>query len=91
MLGTTLGALFGNHLPFNTQGIDFALSALFLVLFLEQLVNKKQYLAILIGGLGALGALLLLGPDHFMVPTMIVILICLSIDYFYQTHKELNQ
>ena len=42
VVGATLGGIFGSIIPFNTKGIDFVLIALFVVIFLDQWLSKKQ-------------------------------------------------
>lgn len=77
ILGTLLGGSLGAYISFNTEGVDFALTALFVVLFLEQLKNKKNYLSGLIGIGSALAALLLFGADNMVLPSMGIILVVL--------------
>lgn len=73
--GTALGALAGNLIRFDTTGIDFSLTALFAVIFLEQWQGAKQHCPALIGVAASLGCLLLLGPDRFLLPAMVVIVV----------------
>ena len=72
--GATIGGLVGASLPINTEGIEFAMTALFVVIFLEQWLNDPQhYTGIL--GLAATGAsLIIFGRDAFMIPSMLIIL-----------------
>jgi len=72
--GTALGGLLGGQITFNTAGLDFALTALFVVLFLEQWKRKENQPAGLIGiGCTAL-SLLVIGPDRLVIPAMVLIL-----------------
>ena len=77
--GATIGGLVGSLLTFNTEGLDFVMTAMFVVIFLEQFrKEKKPYTAII--GLGsALVCLIIFGADSFMIPTMICILAPLTI------------
>ena len=77
--GATIGGLVGSLLTFNTEGLDFVMTAMFVVIFLEQFrKEKKPYTAII--GLGsALVCLIIFGADSFMIPTMICILALLTI------------
>ena len=61
--GATLGGLIGAHLPFNTDGLDFVLTALFLVIFLDQWLDGKhrERLSAVIGVLTSLACLLIFG------------------------------
>ena len=72
--GATLGGLFGSLISFNTQGLDFVMTAMFVVIFLEQWLKEKNHTCSLLGlGLAAL-SLVLFGPDSFMLPAMAAIL-----------------
>ena len=72
--GCTLGALFGMLIKFNTQGLDFSMTALFVVIFIEQWKKDRQHISAILGlGLSAL-SLLVFGPDNFLIPAMIAIL-----------------
>lgn len=74
VLGATLGGLFGSLIHFNTKGLDFVMTAMFVVIFMEQWLKEKDHTSSLLGiGLSAL-ALLTLGPDNFIIPTMLAIL-----------------
>ena len=67
--GSLLGTLAGG-LPLDFTGIDFSMTALFLVIFLEQWRGAKSHLPALLGlGCGA-AFLLALGPDHFLPPAL---------------------
>ena len=72
--GTLLGGLLGSVIPFSTEGLDFALTALFVVLFLGQLENRDSRLYGLIGTVCSLAVLLVVGADNMVIPSMIVIL-----------------
>ena len=72
--GATLGGVFGSLIHFNTEGLDFVMTAMFVVIFLEQWLKEKRHASALIGiGLSLL-CLILFGPDHFMIPSMLAIL-----------------
>ena len=78
MTGATLGGLIGAHLPFNTDGLDFVLTALFLVIFLDQRLAGKhrERLSAVIGVLTSLACLLVFGANRFQrLPSMIAMLI----------------
>lgn len=72
VLGSALGALAGN-LPLDFTGIDFALTALFVTIFVEQWLSTKNHLPALVGVGSALICLVLFGADRFLIPTMILI------------------
>jgi len=71
------GALIGSALTINTAGIDFAMTALFVVIFTEQWENTKNHLPAWIGVMSAVACLLLFGPDRFLIPTMVLIVLLL--------------
>lgn len=73
-----LGGLIGDKLPFRTEGIDFVMTSMFVVIFLEQLLKEKQHLSSLVGLCASIFCLLLFGADNFLIPTMICILFALS-------------
>ena len=72
VLGSVLGGILGAHLPFDTTGIDFSMTALFVVIFIEQWLSAKSRLPAIIGLISSLVFLLLLGPDRFILPSLIV-------------------
>ena len=73
-VGSVLGALIGGLLPFDTTGLDFALTALFIVLFLEQWRKRENRPAALIG-LGCTAvSLAVVGADRLVIPAMVLIL-----------------
>lgn len=79
ILGSILGALLGNFIPFSTEGLDFALTAMFFVIFLEQWERKENRPSLLLGVLCSLLCLLIFGAASFMIPTMFLLLLALSL------------
>lgn len=71
--GSVIGALVGEVLPFSTEGIDFALTALFVTVFVEQWKSTKDHLPAIIGVLASVLCLLVFGADSFLIPAMILI------------------
>lgn len=76
--GATLGGLAGGALPFNTEGLDFVMTAMFVCIFVDQCLKEKQHYSHLIGVGGALACLLLFGADGFLIPTMVCVLLLLT-------------
>lgn len=77
VLGTFLGSVFGGFIKFNTEGLDFALTALFVVLFIEQMKDKSTKIA---GGMGLIVSLVCLcifGADNVVLASMAAIIIML--------------
>ena len=75
--GSVLGNVLGNFIPFDTTGLDFALTALFVVLFLEQWKKKENRPAGVIGLLCTTVSLVVFGADNLVIPAMVLILLVL--------------
>ena len=75
--GTLVGGLFGSLLTFNPAGMDFALTALFVVLFIEQLKGKQQRISGFVGLVCTVAALAVFGADKMVIAAMVLILVCL--------------
>ena len=71
--GSLLGSLAGSVLPLNFTGIDFALTALFVTVFVEQWLSTKNHLPALVGVGTSLLCLWIFGRDVFLIPSMAVI------------------
>lgn len=76
--GATLGGIFGSLIHFNTEGLDFVMTAMFVVIFLEQWMKEKRHTSALTGTGLSLLCLLIFGADHFIIPAMLAILIALT-------------
>lgn len=76
--GATLGGLFGSLITFNTKGLDFVMTALFAVIFLDRLMTEKKHYTAAIGVLSALACRIIFGADSFMLPTMGLMLLLLT-------------
>ena len=77
IIGSGIGAFLGAAIPFDAKGIDFAMTALFLVIMVEQFFEKKNRPSLFIGLACGLVCLLLFGPENFILPTMIAIMLLL--------------
>jgi len=71
--GSLLGAALGYVIPFNTEGIDFALTALFVTVFVEQWLSTRDHIPTLIGVFSSVLCLMLFGADGFLIPAMALI------------------
>ena len=78
VIGSLLGAVAGSVLTFNSKGIDFALTALFLTVFIEQWLTTKNHGPAIIGVLVSVICLVVFGGDSFLIPTMIFITLLLG-------------
>ncbi len=86
VLSATIGCIIGSLLTFDTSGISFVMTAMFVVIFLEQWLKEDHHLASLIGLAASVVCLIIFGADSFMIPTMIVIIVFLTI-----SRNSLNQ
>lgn len=71
--GATLGGIFGSFISFNTEGLDFVMTAMFVVIFLEQLLKEKNHISSATGIILSVVSLLIFGPDKFIIPAMVMI------------------
>ena len=71
--GTALGALAGDLLPLNFEGIEFVLTALFVTIFVEQWLSTKNHFPALTGLAATAACLLIFGRDVFLIPSMCLI------------------
>ncbi len=77
--GSVLGAVFGSLVKFNSQGIDFVLTALFITIFLNQWLNTKKHSPAVIGVAVSSLCLVLFGSESFLIPSMLIILLTLCL------------
>lgn len=77
VLSALLGGLVGGMLPFDTTGLGFVMTAMFVVIFLEQWLHESCHATAMLGILAAGGCLALFGAQSFMVPAMVIILLAL--------------
>ena len=75
--GTLLGALVGTLLRINYEGVDFALTALFVTIFVEQWLSTKKHGPAIVGVTATALCLLIFGRDVFLIPSMVLIATCL--------------
>ena len=75
----SVGAVVGSVLPFHTEGIDFALTALFVTVFVEQWISTGDHIPALIGVLCSVICLVIFGPGSFLIPAMVLITAALAL------------
>lgn len=75
--GSVLGALFGQTVPINTAGVDFSMTALFVVILLDNLKRTESRGPAIIGLLSSLVCLFAFGAQSFLIPSMLLIAISL--------------
>ncbi|MDR1913105.1 MAG: AzlC family ABC transporter permease [Clostridiales bacterium] len=87
VLATGLGAIFGSFVHFNTKGLEFVMTALFIVIFVEQWMKDKRHYSAVIGLGVAFVSLLLFGGKNFLVPAMIGIFALLTL---FRKHMDIS-
>ena len=76
--GAALGGIFGSMIHFNTAGLDFVMTAMFVVIFVEQWLKERRHTSALLGiGLSLL-CLLVFGSGSFIIPAMLAVLAALT-------------
>jgi 4-azaleucine resistance transporter AzlC len=79
VFGSILGSILGSLIQFNTKGIDFVLTALFVVIFINQWKSTKNHLPVIIGISASILCRFLFGASNFIIPSMAVILILVTL------------
>lgn len=74
-----LGGLFGNIFTFNTKGLDFVLVAMFMAIFVGNIIEPKRLIASLVGLITSVLCLLIFGSKNFMIYSILGILLILLI------------
>ncbi len=77
LTGCTVGGLIGSVLPFDSTGIDFAMTALFIVIFTSQWQSTKKHLPAVTGVVASVISLLIFSADGFIIPSMVLIVVML--------------
>lgn len=78
-IGSTLGGIFGTYINFSTEGLDFVMTAMFVVIFLEQWLKDKKHTPALLGLGLSLICLIAFGAENFIIPSMLAILAVLTL------------
>lgn len=77
--GATLGGIFGSFIHFNTDGLEFVMTAMFVVIFLEQWLKEKNHAGSVLGLVLSAVCLCIFGADGFIIPAMVLILLVLTL------------
>ena len=72
-----LGALIGSLIPFDTTGIDFALTALFIIILLDQMKDAGSKLPAVIALVSSIICLAIIGPQNFILPSLVITVVLL--------------
>ncbi len=79
VIGSVLGSLLGAVLPFSSAGVEFSMTALFIASFTEQWLTSKDHIPALTGLLSTLLCLVLFGSGQFLIPSMLLITLVLTL------------
>ena len=82
VIGSAIGSLLGSALAFDTTGVDFAMTALFLVIAVGQWRSAGSHLPALLGGAATLASLLLVGAEDMLLPALAIIVLALTLFRF---------
>jgi len=77
--GSLIGGFLGMAIPFDSTGVDFALTALFVVILIGQWQGARDRLPNVIGVAGTVLCRLLFGPERFLIPAMLTILLSVTL------------
>lgn len=72
LIGTLLGTFLGKMIPFDLTGIDFCMTALFIIIFMDQLEKNKDHFPAIVGIVVAIICLIVFGGQNFMLPSLII-------------------
>lgn len=75
--GSVIGSLVGALIPFDMTGIDFAMTALFAVLVVEQWKSHSKHFPAILGFVVSFLSILIFGTENFIIPTLIIICVIL--------------
>ena len=73
MFGAVMGGLIGQLIPFELNGIDFCMTALFIIIFIDQWEKADKHFPAITGILIAVIALLIFGQTAFMLPALVIV------------------
>lgn len=77
--GAAIGGLLGGLISFDTKGLNFVLTAMFVVFFIDQWLREERHYTAVIGVGSSLLCLMIFGPEGFMIPAMVCILALLTL------------
>lgn len=88
IIGCALGGLIGSLITFNTKGIDFVMTALFIVITLDQWKDANSHIPAILGLFISILCLLIFGANNFLIPALLLILAALI---FFRKHIEAKE
>lgn len=90
VIGCVIGSIAGNFIPISFEGIEFVLTALFVTLFVEQWLSSKTHRSAIIGVGSTVLCLLIFGKEIFLIPSMVLIAVLLTVTRKTGNRKEGN-
>lgn len=78
IIGSIIGSLAGQHIPIDFTGVDFSMTALFVVIYIDQMLEVKNRLSGILGIICAVICLIIFGADNFLLPSLVVTVALLS-------------
>lgn len=88
VVGCVIGSLAGSLIPISFEGVEFVLTALFVTMFVEQWLSNKNHLPAIIGVASTVLCLVIFGSEIFLIPSMALIAILLTISRKTGKRKE---
>ena len=79
LVGSVIGAVAGQLLGFDTTGVDFAMTALFIVIAVDQWKSYPRHLPALLGAVATVVCLALFGQENMLVPALAIIVLVLTL------------
>lgn len=79
IIGSLIGASIGSAITFNSKGLEFSMTALFVVIVIDQIKNNKNHLATFSGFVITIISLIIVGKDNFVVVSLVGIVLFLVI------------
>ena len=77
--GCVLGSILGDVLPFDFRGIEFSMTVLFIVIFIDQWEKNKDHTPVVLSFIASIACLIYFGRDNFLIPSMALIIVILFI------------
>ncbi len=90
ILGSVIGSLAGQLIPIDFTGVDFSMTALFVVIYIDQMLEAKNKFTGIIGIVCAVLCLVIFGADNFLLPSLILTVALLSVMKPLIQKKEVN-
>ena len=90
IIGSIIGSVAGTLIPFNSEGIEFAMTSLFVVLFIESWLSNKEHKPAIYGIAASILGIIVFGADKFVLPTMILVTVLLLSTRKYMKEEETN-